>query len=404
MLKYFILIGCLTVSCRDPDNLGSHNLKGRPGKHIAKVLFDTIKFKIPLIKFGNTNALKIPNTGNFSGREAFSISNFNDHTVHVFDFKARSHLLSIQLYTEGPNTTISGKYGFYHQLLPDQTVLILDPLTKRLSRVDIRGIRLESNTIPPDPDFEYLAVVDWSIQGALHDNEFFYPVIPGGFMPLTTQDPQLGRLKHLFRYRLGEGFRPMWIDRNNYYTHERFYNLDECCMTNFINLLKDDLVISDCVSPFVRVYDSMTGLLKDSIEMKSREFDQVPAYDQVISAGDYQHMPANLYRNIVEFGHTHPSYYQLHVDTAHHLIIRQAKLGMTDEEYMDNRFYWSHSFILADADNYEYRGETVVRRGQFKNISFLNGFMTSEGLYFPFFDPQGMEEDYLYFLRARFVE
>lgn len=404
MFKYFILIVCLIVSCWDQDRLGSYNLKGRSGKHITKVYFDTIKFKIPLLKFGNMNALKIPNTAWFGGREAFSISNFADQSIHIFDFRARDHLLAIQLYTEGPNTTINGKYGFYHQLLPDQTVLILDPPTKRLSRVDNRGTRIESHTIPPNPDFEYLAVVDWSIQGALHGDDFFYPVIPGGFMPLTIQDPQFKRLKHLFHYRVGEGFRPMIIDRNNFYTHERFYNFDECCMTNFLSLLKNDLLISDCVNPFVRIYEYGTGRLKDSIEMKSREFDQVPAYDQPVTAGAYQHMPANLYREILEFGHTHPSYYQLHVDTTHHLIIRQAKLGMTDEEYMDNRFYWSHSFILSDTDHFQYRGEAIVKRGDYKNISFLNGVKTSEGLYFPFFDPQGMEEDHLYFLRARFIE
>jgi len=50
-----------------------------------------------------------------------------------------------------------------------------------------------------DPDFEYLAVLDWSIQGALHDDEFLYSVIPGAFMTTYHQRTQnLGDLNIAF--------------------------------------------------------------------------------------------------------------------------------------------------------------------------------------------------------------
>lgn len=395
MASILFLFGC-------KPNLNHDSIEA---KIINNFRIDTIFMLGPNAKFVNPRTYKIVNNSYFMDKEVTSIGNIVDKKIYIFDFVERKLIKTIQLYSEGPNTTIYGGYNFYHQIIKDNTILIIDGPSGKISRINSEGIKLESFEIPIVGNNSYGLFVNFMIQGVYVNNLFLYPVAPWGLFPETVEDLKALDILHLLSIDLNKGQVNFRIKRSNWYTLDRLYYLENCCQTNFISNNRDvELYISDCFNPEVSVY-SLFGLnKKTTFNMKSNEFKNVPAYNKKFTSSEFSKLPAQSFREIMEYGHKNPSYAQLHVDTFDNLIIRQAKLGMSDESYFNDRTKWAHSFILHDLTTLKFINELKINKDESLDINFLDGFMTSEGLFFPFKVIQSDEnEDLLRFAKIIFL-
>jgi hypothetical protein len=393
---YLVLVVWLSfISCTS-DTKRSENLASK--KENISITWDTIKLNLGTTKVGDGPSFKISNTSIWNGKEILSISNFITQTIDFFDLREKKFIKSISLFTDGPDATITGKFGFLHQILPGNRILILDPFSRTFSILDQEGKKISAYPIPMDPYFDYISPVDYSIQGAFIGENYYYPAVPYKYMPEDKEDKNYQHLKHLFHFHTIDGFKPMAIDRNNYYTTKEVYYTEECCWANFVTSFNENLILSDCASPIIKVY-GQDGNLRDTFVMQSAHFDHVPAYPKPLSNKILAAMSSQEYYDYIEFGHKSPSYRQLFIDTLNGLFIRQTKLGMSEAEYKNDRTKWGSGFILADIKSKQIIHEIKVNRGELYGVNFLDIFMTSEGLYMSIYQNDDMEEGYMYFLR-----
>ncbi|HNR07584.1 MAG TPA: DUF4221 family protein [Saprospiraceae bacterium] len=374
-------------------------------KTINNFRIDTIFLLAANSKFVNPRTYKIVNNNYFMDTEVTSIGNIVDKKLYIFDFKERKLVKTIQLYSEGPNTTIYGGYNVYHHIINDNTIIIIDAPSGKISRINSEGIKLKSFDIPVVGNNSYGLFIDFMIQGVYANNLFLYPVAPWGVFPETVEDLNVLDLFHLLSIDFNKNHVNFKIKRSNLYTLDKLYYLENCCQTNFIANNRDvELFISDCFNPEISVY-SLIGLnKKTNFIMKSNEFKNVPPYYKKFTSSEFSNLPAQSFREILEFGHKNPSYAQLHVDTFNNLIIRQAKLGMSEENYYEDRTKWAHSLILHDLTTLKFINELKINKDEHLDINFLDGFMTSEGLVFPFKVIQSKEnEDILQFAKITFL-
>lgn len=397
-----ILIGVITTKCKN-DSLKTEILEKQVFKNkikITKISFDTIKLKLPYVRISEPSTYKITNSIYKNGLEVLSISNFNENKIHLIDFKNREYIKSIQLIKEGPNATISGSYGFYHYFIGND-ILVMDPFTRNISIINEAGEVIRKDKIPEDDNFYYVTPIDYSIQGDNIGGTFFYPAFPSGYNP-EVGDSQLAKVKSFIRYDIKTGFKPMFINRRNYYTNDEFYNYESCCWSYFISSLDEDYFLtSDCVSPIIKKYYKNNEITYDSIKMKSMYLEQVPKYKS-LSPSEWKNMSTELMKDILKFSHKAPSYRQIYVDKESRIIIRQVKLELSEEEFLDNPTEWSNSFILIDLDTYDYLGEFKIERKDKPQIEFFDGIMTSHGLCFKIKSQTNQDEDTIYLLRLKF--
>ncbi|HNR07582.1 MAG TPA: hypothetical protein PKM27_09725 [Saprospiraceae bacterium] len=367
-----------------------------------EVSFDTLKFLSPAIHYSSASLFKVVNNSILNDIEVMSISNFINNTIQIYDFKKRKIYKTIQLHKDGPDRTLTGQFGFTHQIIPGNKILVLDPLSYTFSVIDLNGHKITSQRIPPDPNFEYAAAMEYSIQGVLHGDDFYYPAIPAHYAPLSNKDKLYDKLKHLIHYNTNTGFQLPKINRNNYYTLDLIYNTAQCCYANFVTSVNNKIFVSDCYQPDIKCYDARSYKYLYSIPAHSGYFYSAPSYDEHLSEQEYLFPPAETYRSMERWGFVHPSYYQMYIDTINHSIIRQAKLGMSDEPYYRDRTQYTSSFIFIDYDTNKIKGEALVKGGMIEKVAFFNGFITSEGLCFPFIDIQQNEDDHIYLVKAVF--
>ncbi|MFS8159490.1 MAG: hypothetical protein ACMG6E_04615, partial [Candidatus Roizmanbacteria bacterium] len=308
------------------------------------------------------------------------------------------------LETEGPNTSISGNFLFTTFILPDNTLLIIDGNLRQISRVNVDGKRVQFIKIPLENDFDYIPQVGDGVDGMLFENKFYFPVYPFGFLAESYKDKRLKNLNHFAIYEINNNSVKMGVKRDYYYSQDSIFNLYPTCLTNFFAQQYNLALKGDCYNEVVDIFNLKTGLKESSFDMKSDYFSNVPPYPKHYTETELRVAPTFEIKDIVEYGHIKPSYRQIFIDTMHQMVIRQAKFGLSDEEHSEDRTKWAHSYILADLHSFEKIGEVIIKRGNNYDINFLKGFMTSEGLYFPFKEIQEFDEDYLHFVKVNFIE
>lgn len=399
MNKFIIIVlGFFIVTCKleKKEKIDSFPIKK------YEVSFDTLKFQAPAIHYSGADLFKLVDNSILNGIEVMSISNFISNSIQIYDFKNRILLQNIQLFTEGPDRTLTGQFGFTHQILPGKHILVLDPLSFTFSIIDLNGHKITSQRIPPDQNFDYAVAMDYSIKGVLHGDDYYYPCIPAHYAPISNKDKLYDKLKHLVHFNIIDGFQTPKIKRTNYYTLGSIYNTAQCCYSNFVTAVNNKIFISDCYHPEINCYDAESYKYLYSIPANSNYFYSAPLYDENLTQQEYLFTTGEVYRLMERWGFVHPSYYQMYIDTLNHSIIRQAKLGMSDDQYNRDRTQYSSSFIFIDYDSNKIRGEGLVAGSSIKGVFFFNGFMTSEGLCFPFIDIQQNEDDVINIVKAVF--
>lgn len=393
-----VLITVFLYTCTEEKKIKSELI--RSNRIIINYIIDTIIFPSPNLKLGNPNYYNISFYKTSKQNNFLSIGNVFDNKIYIYDFDNKNIINSINIFSEGPNQTISQNNLFYHHFINDTTILILANGTNKLSVINLKGEKLYSLKIPQTNE-NYGYFVDWMISGISSKSQFIYPVAPWVSFPNNKKDPIYKNLKHILVFKNNQI--TFEINRSNFYTADSIFYFENCCLSNFIDTDGENLYLSDCVNPDIHYYNLNNFKKKGSFSMPSLSFKKINPYPIKYTKETFFEINSDQYRDLLEFGHKQPSYLKIFTDTINKVIIRQAKLGMTDDEHKGDRTKWAHSFILNDLSDFSYINEFVIKRGEYKHINFLKGFMTSDGLYFPFDFIQGNERtEKLYFIRIRF--
>jgi hypothetical protein len=400
-IYFYIIILILFFSCRSNQDNISKIIKGNKNRKF-ELLIDTLQITTPFIKIADQGSFKIANTTVVEGKEYISISNFTDKSIYIYDLDIKKLVKRVELYLDGPNQTISNSYGFHHRLLNKSMILILNPFGREISLIDWDGKKVKTDKLPDDPDFNYVFVADFSIDGIILGNDYLYPAIPSNYMPINSKDPFYNKIKGLIRYNIKNGFKPMYLDRKNYYTYENYFLEDYACWTGMIaKLSENNFIYSDCSDNFIYSVNIESGQIK-ALAFNSSSFKDVPRF-KFNSLEEYKERSSSSLDKIRRFNYTNPSYRQVFVDNSLNIIIRNTNLGRTTEDLSGDGTYNS-SFIIADATTFNLLDEIMLPKTSIVGTNLADGVMSSKGILY-FIHPWIIQdEDHLNFARIQFRE
>lgn len=390
----FIVLLTVILSCRENENIVHSNSLI---KLSSKATFDTLKIKIPKYSFSKSSELYFSHSILINDSEYLVIANSYSATIHIIDIGNKVVSKTIKLNTEGPESVLSSRSFFYAELLHDFTILVIDPKSKKLSRIDTNAFVIARQKLDDFKNISYYPSISWSTRGGLDNSNFYFPIAPEIDLTRTIKESSNLELKYLLKYDLSQNKISKIITRNNYPSLEKFSNISAPCLSCFIAVHNDNLYLSDCTSDKIYIVNTGKDKIKSTIDSKSSYFKNIKVFSASV-----EEMNAN-YSSYITNEYQNPCFLSTFIDTKRNILFRHLKHGLSDIEFKENKYIWGQSFILIDLFTQQKIGElTLPRKLSNKEINFLEPLSTSIGILFPFANPQSIDEEYFYFLRMSY--
>lgn len=397
-MKYFniifsIFLLFLIVNCK-------RNFQVR--HHLVSVKIDTITFSSNGKNYSDYPSMmySIAPTRSIAGMEVFGIRNNKSNSIDVYSVNKRSYLYSVPVFNDGPHRSYSSDVGYIFQIVDTNRYVIIDQMNLRASLIDKNGSIVQSSKFI-NPLGKRMHFISDLTKPLLSNNSFYLSLSSKTYFD-NPNDPIIDSLRAIFKYNFIQNFSELIFKKTNVYTSSTgLFNTYPTCLSNFPALSEEAIYLSDCQNNYVYKFDIQTELLVDSFLIKSNYFDKVKPFYKKIKYSDLTLDDPNLNNEISNYVKKTSEYSTLFYDSKNNFLIRQTRLGITQSELEIDPYHFSFTFIVYDLKNRKTIGEVVINRKEFRQVNFLNGNSTSNGLLFEYREIQP-HEDSLYFLSLNF--
>ena len=298
----------------------------------------------------------------------FSLYNFFNTSVYIYDYDIKKLVKKIALSTRGPNGVGNPDY-LVHYLINTDSLIIINQWDNKIFLLSDSGKVLAKYNLPmPGPNRPYVmpdARTNHPLQ--LINNRLY---IIGNLFDLNV--PDQSKIKNVFTFDLNTHLIKRFLPRPVLYNSGTFGGL-QYELSGTYDASMEKLTYSFAADPYVYQTD-LTGKIKSKTYLGSKYFKAIAAF----SAKRYKNDNVDIPKLELQ-DHVTPRFGQIIFDPYKQLYYRFTLLPMTLADYRDpkKRDYQQESVIIADT-NFRKVGEIILPKQKYKTNMF---FVTSEGLF-----------------------
>jgi hypothetical protein len=322
------------------------------------------------------------------GKRYFSIYNFFNTAVYVYDYDTKTLVKKISMYKEGPNGIGSPDY-IAHYMISKDSLVISNQWNNRIFILNDSGKVISKFQFPMPGSNKAVAVADAKTSKPMQfiDKKLY---VIGNLVDLNIEDQT--RIKNVLTVNLSNKSTGRFFNRSALYNEGTFGGFQYDLFGTY-NSTGNSFAYSYAADPFVYETD-LAGNIRKKTYLSSKYFEEILPFSAKRYKNDNVDVP-----KLEKHDHIVPRYGKLIYDPFRKIYLRFTILPMSNEDYNDpkKRDFQQESIIISD-EKFRKIGEVLLPKKRFKTDMC---FVAKEGFFMALLPELQENEDRLVFVNLK---